>query len=257
MTSISPLRYPGGKTRAVRKFEKYLPKDVTTIFSPFFGGGSFELFCIRNHGIKVVGYDLYDPVITFWNCLLNDPERLAAIVSTYLPVVRKEQFYQLQRNFRQIEDPWERAGAAYVLNRCSFSGTMEAGGMSPLEKDGRNGRFTESNVEFLKGFRVPQGMLTVEHASFEESIVRYPVEFLFLDPPYMVESKLYGRGGDLHEIDHVLLEDMLRSHGSWILCYNDCPEVRRALIAVFMLWMTGMVCRGPMACPSQRNRGKC
>ena len=227
MQSISPLRYPGGKTRAVKKFEKFLPKDVKVICSPFLGGGSFEIYCLTNFGVMVFGYDLFEPLVAFWNCLIKDPERLAAAVSRYLPVVTKEQFYRLQRTFRQIEEPWERASATYVLNRTSFSGTMESGGFSPLENDGQNGRFNERNVEFLRNFDVPEGMLSLERASFEESILRHPESFIFADPPYLVKSKLYGVRGDLHNIDHELLANILRSRGNWMLSYNDCPEVKR------------------------------
>jgi DNA adenine methylase len=102
MQSISPLRYPGGKSRVVKTFEKYLPKDVTSICSPFLGGGSFELHCITNFGINVHAYDLFEPLTIFWNCLLDDPERLAAIVSNYLPLVTKECFYRLQHTFIEI-----------------------------------------------------------------------------------------------------------------------------------------------------------
>ena len=255
MTSISPLRYPGGKTRAIKKFEKYLPKDVKTVCSPFFGGGSFELFCIKNHGIKVVGYDLYEPVITFWNCLIEDPERLAAIVSTYLPVVTKEQFYQLQSNFRQIEDTWERAGAAYVLNRCSFSGTMEAGGMSPLEKDGRNGRFREANVEFLKGFRVPPGMLLLTVLLSKNLSRGTPTSFFFS----ILRTWSRASYMDMEVICRTLIMSCSRTcFGHTVVGYCVTTIVPRcdSSIAPFMLWMTGVASRGAMACPSQRNRGK-
>ncbi len=227
MQSISPLRYPGGKTRACEKFLKYVPKDVKTICSPFFGGGSFELYCFINYGIRIFAYDLFEPLVVFWRCFLEDPQRLAETVSRYLPVVTKEEFYRLQRTFRLIEDPWQQAGAFFILNRTSFSGSTISGGFSPLDEKGRNGRFNENNVGFLRNFRVPKGMLTVEHASFEVSVPRHPDAFLFLDPPYMVESKLYGLRGDLQDIDHDLLADMLHSRGNWMLCYNDCAQVKR------------------------------
>ena len=226
MKSISPLRFPGGKTRACKTFMKYLPEDVKIICSPFFGGGSFELYCLINYCIRILAYDLFESLVVFWNCLLEDSRRLADSVSRYLPVVTKEQFYRLQRTFEQIKDPWERAGATFILNRTSFSGAMASGGFSPLE-NGKNGRFNENNVEFIENFRVPKEMLTVKQASFEVSIPRHPDEFLFLDPPYMVESKLYGRRGDLQNIDHELLADMLHSRGNWMLCYNDCVQVKR------------------------------
>ena len=47
--NVSPLRYPGGKTRACKIIDDIILKhfDVTqfdTLSSPFFGGGSFEFY---------------------------------------------------------------------------------------------------------------------------------------------------------------------------------------------------------------------
>jgi DNA adenine methylase len=99
--------------------------------------------------------------------------------------------------------------------------------MSPLDEKGRNGRFNANNVEFLRKLRVPTGMLTVERLSFEESILRHPESFVYADPPYLVDSKLYGNRGDLHDIDHKLLASILKSRDNWVLSYNDCAEVKR------------------------------
>ena len=47
MNNKSPLRYPGGKTRACKILDKVIKEnfnmgEIETIVSPFFGGGSFE-----------------------------------------------------------------------------------------------------------------------------------------------------------------------------------------------------------------------
>jgi DNA adenine methylase len=47
--NISPLRYPGGKTRACKIIENIILEyfnieEFNTIISPFFGGGSFEFY---------------------------------------------------------------------------------------------------------------------------------------------------------------------------------------------------------------------
>ena len=39
----SPLRYPGGKARAVEQILRVIPDTETTLVSPFFGGGSIEI----------------------------------------------------------------------------------------------------------------------------------------------------------------------------------------------------------------------
>ena len=46
MNNVSPLRFPGGKTRACKIIDEIIKKyfdinDFDTLLSPFFGGGSF------------------------------------------------------------------------------------------------------------------------------------------------------------------------------------------------------------------------
>ena len=60
----SPLRYPGGKTRAASNILQYIPKNTKTICSPFLGGGSLELMC-ANNGMMVKAYDGFEPLVVF------------------------------------------------------------------------------------------------------------------------------------------------------------------------------------------------
>ena len=57
--NVSPLRYPGGKTRAISILSSYVSTYFPTkkvLLSPFFGGGSFELF-MTTKGYTVHGND--------------------------------------------------------------------------------------------------------------------------------------------------------------------------------------------------------
>jgi DNA adenine methylase len=72
----SPLRYPGGKSRAVKHILPHFPEDIREVCSPFLGGGSVEL-ALATRGIQVYGYDVFEPLIWFWQALLQDPEGLA------------------------------------------------------------------------------------------------------------------------------------------------------------------------------------
>jgi len=56
----SPLRYAGGKSLGVGFVIERLPDNVKRIISPFFGGGSVEIACANELGLKVVGYDIFD-----------------------------------------------------------------------------------------------------------------------------------------------------------------------------------------------------
>ena len=64
-TVKSPLRYPGGKSRAVKTIREYIPTETKKLCAPFLGGASVELACAAD-GIKVYGADAFEPVVNFW-----------------------------------------------------------------------------------------------------------------------------------------------------------------------------------------------
>ena len=72
----TPLRYPGGKSRAVKYILPYIPEDVERVCSPFFGGGSVEL-AIADRGTEVRGYDKMKQLVWFWQALCADSGKLA------------------------------------------------------------------------------------------------------------------------------------------------------------------------------------
>ena len=115
----SPLRYPGGKSRAVKHLLPFIPEDIN-ICSPFIGGGSLEI-ALSERGQLVNGYDAFEPLVNFWDWTLKEPQRLAQSVTKYFPLP-KNLFYQIQKRFFDLEGI-EQATAFFVLNRSSFSGT--------------------------------------------------------------------------------------------------------------------------------------
>jgi DNA adenine methylase len=216
----SPLRYPGGKSRAVKHILPYFPEDLTSVCSPFFGGGSVEL-ALADKGVFVAGYDKFLPLVSFWQSLIWEKPLLHSMVLNRQNGYDKERFKKQQAALKE-EQLWDRVaiGAVfYCLNRSSFSGTVLSGGYSPGHP-----RFNERSVQRILDFDVDN--FIVEHADFKESIPAHPEQFLYCDPPYYVKSKLYGNRGDLHEkFDHEGLAELLTKRDRWILSYNDCPEI--------------------------------
>ncbi len=217
LSSKPVLRYPGGKFRAVEMITTYFPKDLKKMVSPFFGGGSIELFCAAK-GIKVLGFDIFQPLVEFWQCLSDDAENISQEVAKYHPLHKKD-FYQLQKDQVHLKTKLERAAAFYVLNRSSFSGSTLSGGMSPGHP-----RFTKTSIERLRQFYNPN--VQVQLAHFTESLAQHENVFAYLDPPYLINCSLYGKKGDAHKnFDHVALANILKRRKSWILSYNNCDEI--------------------------------
>lgn len=230
VVSRSPLRYPGGKTRARSIIvPELLKQGARQLISPFIGGGSVELAWLNaNPSGFAACYDAYAPLVEFWRHLLVNPQGVATLAQMHLPCSR-ELFYELQRKLDSLAGI-EQAAAFYVLNRASFSGATNSGGMSPGHK-----RFTESSIDRVRGFRAP--WLTVRHRDAFELLAGMLDEspdgkVVYLDPPYAIEgAALYGDKGSTHKgFNHELLAALFNelSLKGWrmVLSYNDCESVR-------------------------------
>ena len=237
----TPLRYPGGKTRAVKHILPLISEKCKVwdcLCSPFLGGGSIEL-AVAERGVRVYGYDVFDPIVWFWQALLSEPKKLAILADSFrvnhpdyvlneknVRGLLKEDFARF-RNELKVETDYSLMNAAkvYAINRSSFSGATFSGGFS---KRASYARFTDSSIERVMSFKQPN--LTVEQADFKVSIPKHPDAFLYCDPPYFLEgdrNKLYGIQGSTHAgFDHRGLYDLLSQRSDWVLSYNDCPEIR-------------------------------
>ncbi len=134
MTSLkTPLRYPGGKSRAVKKMAEFFPlfSDYKEFREPFVGGGSVALYISQMYPhLTIWVNDLYEPLYTFWKQLqLNGHEIKNELVqlkqrhpdpssAKYLFLAAKESFGRHPR-VTTTKDP---AVSFYNVNKCSFSG---------------------------------------------------------------------------------------------------------------------------------------
>ncbi|MGI9306346.1 MAG: DNA adenine methylase [Gammaproteobacteria bacterium] len=237
------LRYPGGKQRAVKILSEYIPPDESEICSPFLGGGSFELYCVSVLGIPVYGYDNFLPLVEFWQTLLFRRELLAEKSAEFLPVLKRDDFYELQKTQATLPAKLERAAAFYVINRASFSGCTLSGGMSPGHP-----RFTPSAVERVRRFPSAKikPFFSADKMDFADSIASHKRGLIYADPPYILKNQnLYGARGNGHRgFEHEKLRDILLARGGrWLLSYNDCKYARRLYKGHAMLtprWRYGM-----------------
>ena len=246
----TPLRYPGGKSRAVKHILPLIPQDCGELCSPFLGGGSVEL-AVADRGTKVYGYDVFEPLVWFWQALLSEPTKLAVLCdgmrvwhSAYLKKYKvrnsnpPEHYYVPKRGILREEfeaartklkgmDQYSLEAAAlfYAINRSSFSGATFSGGFSIRSA---YARFTDSSIKNVKEFTEPN--LAVNHADFKTSINKHADAFLYLDPPYLLEkgkNKLYGNKGDTHaDFDHEGLHGVLTNRNRWVMSYNDSEKIR-------------------------------
>lgn len=232
--NISPLRYPGGKTRACKTLDNILSqyfdlKKVQNVISPFFGGGSFEFYLQNKYNFQIIANDLFTPLYSFWKICCDEEQKneMINILSPFCGNIEKEYFMNLRNKILEESDILKRATYYFILNRCSFSGSTLSGGFS---KEASKKRFTQSSIERIKSLNLKR--FDIFNEDFPEFLKKYGKidgSIIFLDPPYYLEkgSKLYGKDGDLHkDFDHIKLHEILSELKNWMLTYNDCSYIR-------------------------------
>ena len=235
----SPLRYPGGKSRALKQILPLIPLKISEFREPFVGGGSVFLAIqsllqnhIKSYWINDLNYDLY----CFWKQVQDNVSDLVeTLTETRADYTDGRALFEelaktkdLLNQNRDMLSIFERAVRFFILNRITFSGVVDSGGYSPAAY---NTRWTASSItrvdqvsSHLSGVKITCG----DYADllFEDG----EKVFIFLDPPYWkaTASKLYGVRGLLHtSFDHEqFAENMKRCQHKWLITYDDSPVIR-------------------------------
>lgn len=225
----SPLRYPGGKSRAVDLISTLIPA-FDEFREPFLGGGSVFITSKQRFPNKIFWInDLYPDLYLFWKMCQNDVDVVIKKIYEFKEIypVGKELHFYLKENFEKFNDI-EKAAGFFIFNRTTFSGTTLSGGYS---EQAHVGRFTESSIQRLKDFGKITSNTQITNLDYAPLVQQAGKNvFLFLDPPYFsaTKSALYGKNGDMHKsFDHARFADtMKKCQHKWLITYDDSAYIR-------------------------------
>ena len=207
----TPLRYPGGKSRACTKMDPYFPdlRDYVEFREPFLGGGSVALHVTKKSPhLKITVNDLYEPLMNFWVQLQQFGEELTDKIRQYKsthpePDSARELFNNSKESINDRGlDVIERAAAFYIVNKCSFSGLTES---SSFSAQASNNNFSMRGIEKLPGYSSLISHWHINQYSYEYLMTHdmHDGIFMYLDPPYDIKDNLYGKKGSMHKgFDH-------------------------------------------------------
>ena len=226
----SPLRYPGGKSRAAELIASLLP-DYDEFREPFLGGGSVLLYAKQTAPDKKYwGNDIYPELFKFWEQAQSNIELLLQKIYEWREryTVGKELHRFLNQNIARFND-LERATAFFIYNRITFSGTSLSGGFS---EGAFSLRFTESSIQRLIPFAQVIQDIKLTNDDYMKAVEQDGDHvFLFLDPPYYsaTKSALYGKNGHLHKsFNHrKFAEVMKHCRHKWLITYDDSHYIRQ------------------------------
>ena len=230
----TPLRYPGGKSRAVVKLLQYLP-DLTQVKEyrePFIGGGSVAIEITKRYPhIEIWANDLYWPLYNFWCELQHNGDKLQKeLVSLKGVHCNQDSARCLFQSMKEVindeeESEFDRAIAFYIVNKCSFSGLTESSSFSPQASDSN---FSLRGIERLSEYSELIQSWTITNLSYERMLSDDSNIFTYLDPPYDIKDNLYGRKGGMHKkFDHDMFAEECDKYTSpMLISYNSDQIVK-------------------------------
>lgn len=241
---LSPLRYPGGKSKLIDFiYERLQENQMDTFVEVFAGGASLGLSLLDASKInKLVLNDLDPAVYAFWDTVVSDSCLL-------LHRLAEAPTYQDFRDAKLILDSADELVGTYsgkrelawsflLLNRTCFSGIVKAGPMGGKAADKKaflsrwNSDALRKRIGRISELSSRIEVHRMDCCDFVESLAYwYPDATLFVDPPY------YQKGPVLYPLsfttaDHCRLADTLNAlhigmpGPDIIVTYDDCPEIR-------------------------------
>tara|TARA_Y100000592_G_scaffold90129_1_gene148332 strand:+ start:888 stop:1730 length:843 start_codon:yes stop_codon:yes gene_type:complete len=239
----TPLRYPGGKSRACQKMDVYFPdlREYKEYREPFLGGGSVAIHVTKKYPhLDIWVNDLYEPLYNFWRVLQDSgaelAERIGELKSQHPePGSAKDLFLKSKESVNDYtESDTSRAVAFYIVNKCSFSGLTES---SSFSKQASVSNFSVRGIEKLPGYSQIIKDWKITNLSYEQLLTDNKESFTYLDPPYDIRDSLYGRKGSMHNgFNHDdFATDCDRFIGHQLISYNSSQLVKER----FQGWEVG------------------
>ena len=230
----TPLRYPGGKSRACTKIGQFLPNMYTyrEFREPFLGGGSVAIYLTKMYpSLSIWVNDLYEPLVNFWKEIQHSGEELYTTLSDLKikhpsPDSAKGLFLESKEIINsQDKSKLERAVAFYVVNKCSFSGLTESSSFSAQASDSN---FSMRGIEKLTGYQEIIQDWKITNLSYEDLLTDWRDTFIYLDPPYDIKDNLYGKSGEMHKkFDHDKFAKDCDDHtADMMISYNSSQLIK-------------------------------
>ncbi|WP_257603189.1 DNA adenine methylase [Rothia dentocariosa] len=237
LNHLSPLRYPGGKSRLAPyiseliRCQEYRP---TSYAEPFAGGAGAALKLLANEAVKTIYInDLSPGIAAFWRSVFNCNKEFVAKI--YETPITMDKWYEQRDIFKNPEkyDDITLGFATFFLNRCNRSGILTAGPIGGMNQSGKwkiDARFNRPNladkITFLGNYNKRVSVTQLDAKEFMKSIEPEGDNvFFYVDPPYIVQGEQLYLNSLTYQ-DHIELAEYLHGVSApWILTYDVVDQV--------------------------------
>ncbi len=244
MSTVSPLRYPGGKG----KFNKNSIKifNDNNIERPiyceaFAGGAGLALLLLKNNIVdKLILNDIDKSIYCFWKSILDFNKEFCEMIKLVnIDLAEREIQKKIQKdkdilNLTKKSDILKLGFSTFFLNRVNRSGIIRAGVIGGIEQNGNykiDCRFNKKNlierIKEINKYKKKIEFYNLDAIDFLKKIEKKKKIFIFFDPPY------FNKGKDLYTNfysidDHINLANHISGlKQNWIITYDNTDEIRK------------------------------
>jgi len=234
--TLSPLRYPGGKTQMAPFVSQLMALNNLngTYCEPFAGGCGIAWYLLLNDKVEQVAInDLSSAIFSFWHAVLEQTDALCErIESTEITI---EQWHQQKEVLANVDVGLDLAFATLFLNRVNRSGILKAGVIGGKAQAGKyklDCRFNKASIvkkiQAIAAKREQVVLTNLDANEFLSDVVPHFGQNILIniDPPYYNKGKELYQNYFEHE-DHVALYQTICSlNQPWMVTYDNTPEIK-------------------------------
>lgn len=206
------LSYIGSKQKFMDKLDPLFPETIKNYYEPFVGGGSvlFYLNDLEDYDIKH-NYinDVDSDVINIYKVIKNDSKKLLQYLEELNKLHSKKDFNDLIKKFNNNKKDKVMLAAIYIfLNKRSFNGNCKYNDDNLLNASFSQGKtkiniYNEENIEDISDLLKTTIIKNKDYIKFLNEHKPKSGDFVFIDPPYLVENvnQYYKESFDIDDFE--------------------------------------------------------
>lgn len=238
--SLSPLRYPGGKSKIYEKVKTLIENNMLgnrTYVEPFAGGFGIGIGLLCDNIVQSAVLNDFDVhIYNFWFSVFHHTDKLLKkIKDTPISIEEREKQKNIYKD--SSADVLNDGFATLFLNRVNFSGVIKGGPIGGFAQSGEyklDCRFNKEEIKNkIESIALLKNRISLYNCDASELIINQLNEiknttFFNIDPPYVIKgSQLYTNY--FEDSDHRSLKQVIDEHlreTPWIITYDDCELIR-------------------------------
>jgi len=236
----SPLRYPGGKSKLSKFFEKICIDNRISghYVEPYAGGASVALYLLLEKKVQKITINDFDKSLyAFWWSVLNKTSELCSFIeNTDITMINWKKMKKVQQK-KETASLLELGFSTLFLNRTNRSGIINAGVIGGLDQKGNykmDCRFNKEDIiKKIKLIAKHKKQIKLHNLDAVDLIKRIKKEsnnkntILYFDPPYFLKGPcLYMNS--YKKDDHIKVSEEIKKIKNirWVVSYDNHSEIK-------------------------------